>query len=471
MKNCVDRLKEVVEQGDVEVLVQYPATRRRLVQSELEEALSTAIERGNAQFVQALSDLANLNSLLRQLQTSTSNFVLRAVQLCTNVDVLECLIQNGFKLDLIDNTGSTSLHRAAVTGHAKCVRLLCRAGVDCTAKNLDLDSPLAIAVRNGMPEAVSAMLETQLEGCQHRDGDGNPLLSLAVQQQSIHMVKILCKAGCDPCLLDWEGQSALIRAINTDQWEIVQYLCQYQPDCVNCPDPRNATPLIIAAQKGKYNYVKKLISCGASINARDISGMTALMLCWPSKDLVDLLLESGANANLTDTYGAHALWRAVYSNQREVIPTLVQANSSLTVQASVEFTVPQETVLELAFRKGYLDVARLLMLSNQDAKLLNRLINKFSFDSPFINKEKGLAFLVRVLQWTHSVPSLKYLCRGAIRQTLGCEHAREKLYQLPLPDILLRYIDLADLVENFMSSTQDIVPRQHKCHIDESTYL
>ena len=228
-------------------------------------------------------------------------------------------------------------------------------------------------------------------------------------------------------------------------------LCSTHPECIDSPDPRNTTPLMIAAEMNKYKAMKALIHYGAVVNVHNTAGMTPLMFSWPSFPLVSALLDAGCDPNLTDNYGTHALWRAVYFHHEDIVPLLAQANTDLTVEASLEFNVPRETALELAFRKGYLDTARLLTLCSHNQKLLHKLLIKFSFDSPFVDKEKGLAFLVHVSQWIYKVPSLKYLCRSVIRDALGCICVSRNTRALPLPDALIKYVDLCDLVDNFKS--------------------
>ena len=127
---------------------------------------------------------------------------------------------------------------------------------------------------------------------------------------------------------------------------------------VNLQDKKKRTPLILAASNGHTSVVEFLFSKGAEINAKDSDGQTALMYAskrsfnetaafllkngaevnvqskkkgitalmlaagWGNVELVHMLLEHGADANLTDTFGRTAKVLAQIKGNSAVVDLL-----------------------------------------------------------------------------------------------------------------------------------------------------
>jgi len=127
---------------------------------------------------------------------------------------------------------------------------------------------------------------------------------------------------------------------------------------VNAPDQKNRTPLIFAAHNGHTSVVEYLVGAGADVNAKDSGGqaallyaskrsfnetaafllengaevnvqskkkgITALMLAavWDNVELVQLLLEHGADPNLRDSSGRTAKLLAQKKGNSAVVDLL-----------------------------------------------------------------------------------------------------------------------------------------------------
>jgi len=92
------------------------------------------------------------------------------------------------------------------------------------------------------------------------------------------------------------------------------------------------TALHYAAQQGDHIALADLLRSGADAGATDRSGWTALHFAAQSNalDVVRTLIESGAQVDQTDEPGNTALFRAVfaYGKSGEVIQTLLQAGAN-----------------------------------------------------------------------------------------------------------------------------------------------
>jgi|ETN07SMinimDraft_1059922.scaffolds.fasta_scaffold27627_4 ankyrin repeat protein len=69
---------------------------------------------------------------------------------------------------------------------------------------------------------------------------------------------------------------------------------------VNAKDKDGFTPLHLAANKGHKEIVKLLIAEGADVNAKDDGGRTPLhgTAYWGRKEIVELLIAKGADVNV-----------------------------------------------------------------------------------------------------------------------------------------------------------------------------
>jgi ankyrin repeat protein len=83
-------------------------------------------------------------------------------------------------------------------------------------------------------------------------------------------------------------------------------------------DVYGRTDLFNFAFKGDIEGVKKEVASGASLNQGDDAGFTPLHIAIQEKrvDVVNFLLENGADPNQKDKYGNSPLWTAVYYASR-----------------------------------------------------------------------------------------------------------------------------------------------------------
>lgn len=91
-------------------------------------------------------------------------------------------------------------------------------------------------------------------------------------------------------------------------------------------------PIVYAAQKGNAGIVAMLLESGLDVNARYAHAWTALMFVAghgddvpPAKgvEMAELLLDRGADANLTNDFGRTALMIAAQNNRVEIVSLLL----------------------------------------------------------------------------------------------------------------------------------------------------
>jgi ankyrin repeat protein len=102
---------------------------------------------------------------------------------------------------------------------------------------------------------------------------------------------------------------------------------------VSAPGPDGVTPLMLAAGIGSLDAVKWLLERGASIDAQNAFGSTALMWAATQPEKVRLLLDRGANPNLATKTGRTALFVAAMSEQSApIVRALIAKGADIRVR-------------------------------------------------------------------------------------------------------------------------------------------
>jgi uncharacterized protein len=120
-----------------------------------------------------------------------------------------------------------------------------------------------------------------------------------------------------------------------------------------------------AVRRGDVKCLRRLLTAGAEINARDRYGQTALMIAarGGKSSVVHLLLENGAALDYTAKYGLSALMLAVIGGHIDIVRALVEAGADLTIRGTGAPGFAAKTALDLATAQSRFDLAELLRRS------------------------------------------------------------------------------------------------------------
>jgi ankyrin repeat protein len=124
----------------------------------------------------------------------------------------------------------------------------------------------------------------------------------------------------------------------------------------DAPDPDGRTALMMAAFNGHTKTVSLLLDRGAKINALDGVERTALMYAaaGPYAQTVKLLIERGADLNITDTdEGFTALMFAAAEGQTEVVKVLLSNGADIKITDK-----DGDTALDFAEKNGHQEAVR-----------------------------------------------------------------------------------------------------------------
>jgi len=266
------------------------------------------------------------------------------------VDKLRSMLAQGVDVDVRRNDGSTALHWAVMRDQDKVVRLLMDAGADPLLLNRNGISPLFLAAQNGSRDVVQLLLSAGADP-NTLSGSGETILMTAARTGKTDVVELLLEHGA---LVDARDpdfrQTALMVAVREGHADVVHTLLRYGasvdartrvgdtpvylPPCkgTGCGSEgvginRSGVPhrgerfdakggmtsLLYAARDGQVMAARLLLENGADLEVSEANGITPLLMALLNNQLevADMLLDFGAQVNVEDFYGRSPLFAAV----------------------------------------------------------------------------------------------------------------------------------------------------------------
>jgi ankyrin repeat protein len=253
--------------------------------------------------------------------------------------------------------GMTALHLAVQGNDLDLVRLLLRAGANAKAASRYGITPLTLAATNGSPEATELLLSAGADANGTGTG-GEPVLMTAARTGNVDTIRRLLTRGAKVNVTEpWFGETALMWAAAQNHGPAVRLLVESGAQLnarstvmaapvlefprsggPNSPLPRGGwTALMFAARDGAIDAARALAELGADLDATALPetdvpmkpeevaastggvGTTALVFAIINShfDLAAMLVEKGANPNVTDVAGTGALYAAVDMNSMQ----------------------------------------------------------------------------------------------------------------------------------------------------------
>lgn len=182
----------------------------------------------------------------------------------------------------------------------------------------------------------------------------------AILRDNDRVIVNLLLRGMDPNTVDAQGQPALLKALRLESWRVAEALLLGPKLDVNKTNPQGETPLMLACNKGRLDFVQRLLQQGAKVNhpgwtplhyaasadhpdsvaiaqlllqehyayidAESPNGSTPLMLAaqYGAQTMVELLLQEGADTQVRNQQGLTAVDFAQRS-QRGYLVEMLQA--------------------------------------------------------------------------------------------------------------------------------------------------
>ena len=294
--------------------------------TDVERPLVTAVESRSVAVAQALLDHgADVNVILQP--DSDPSTPLTAAARLNLTDIAKLLMEKGADINLMLSNGDSALLVAANEGHAEMTKLLVEAG--------------AVFTKPGGPRD-----RLPLHGC----------------NQHAECLKILLDAGADMNANCKDGTTVYMAAYWNHPAEVDILVARGADLEITCPDPaywdHGCTALLGAAHEGNSEIVETLLEAGANIDAKMPDGSTALMLAVKaSKEKVArALLEYKPDVNAVDDDGCNALHHINDQTPLSLIRLLVRRGVNLEQRTKEGYTV-----LRSAVERSDLETVRYLL--------------------------------------------------------------------------------------------------------------
>lgn len=181
-----------------------------------------------------------------------------------------------------------------------------------------------------------------------------------------------------------------VRAAQEDNLDVLTALIAGMD--VNVRDEgTGTTALEHAVKNANREMVQLLLSSGANVNAANAAGETVLMMLDSdaTTDLVWDLLNAGAGVNLKDSSGTTALMQAAVTNNLEALKTLLDAGAEVNARNN-----RRRTALMLAASEGLVNNVRALVLAGADINVTD----EDDMDALALADENDHAAVIRFLK-------------------------------------------------------------------------
>jgi ankyrin repeat protein len=262
---------------------------------------------------------------------------------------VKALLKPGVDVNAFGRDGTPALHWAIRADEIETTKLLIAAGADVKLPNRLGVLPLYLACASGNVELIRILLDAGADpNAQYPSGD--PLLWTAIRSGVFEAAKLMIDRGANSNHIDSQTQqTTLMYAVREDQPKVVRLLIDLgapvnaktrvggtpgfvRPNSVagfghgvgisrggppergvRAPIPGGLSTLHIAARDGRTEAAKILLDAGANLEMTNPDGITPLLMAITNNhpETAAFLVERGANINITDWYGRTPIWSAV----------------------------------------------------------------------------------------------------------------------------------------------------------------
>ena len=322
-----------------------------------------------------------------------------ALAFCRDGEILEALLQAGADVNKSDNGGHTPLIEAAGHAEPNYLKKLLQAGADVDAITVD-----------GFTALIRAVWSARTV---YEQPAGSSNLRYSQEYSDVNKtVSLLIDAGANVNIALTSGLTALMQAVLRNHWDSFLRLIRAGAH-VNQQDIEENTAITIATSLWRDDYVEELIRAGADVNVIREDGLTPLMMvshppcgggdrppeCHKARWCIKLLVEAGADVNMTDPQGNTALTTAAWNNRIDIVKELLHAGARVNIANSDMLSRIQKAIV-----KGHVKI------QNKDAILLLFVAGEWNAECMKIAQ--------RLLPSEETTLRLENICRDAIRMHL-----------------------------------------------------
>ena len=282
-----------------------------------------------------------------------------------NFDISRILLQNGAKVDAINENNLTPLHIVLKQDNTKIFSLLMMYGADVHRKSKGNKSYLHIAASYGHMNLCKILLESYILDVTSTDNSGWSVIHGAAESGNTELFQYFIENGSDVYSITNFGKSCLHIATSKGHLNTCKELVENYNFSIYITDDNQYTALHCACESGNLNLCRYLIREGSDVYSKTKDNKNCLHISV-SKGYLHLfrtLFESYKfDINTTNIKGWNVLHYAAKSGNLEVLKYFIQNGCDVTSKAK-----RNKNSLYTAGKRGYLNLCK-------------ALLEKFNFD-------------------------------------------------------------------------------------------
>ncbi|CAF1216704.1 unnamed protein product, partial [Didymodactylos carnosus] len=307
-------------------------------------------------------------------------------------DCVKILLQNKANANHQNQSGISALMLAAEQGYFECVKLLVEFGANLElapsgqiALNMNLcgQTPLFCAAKEGRQEIVKYLID-QKANPRVQNHYGVSALWIPAQKGMLDVVELLLNAGANTEIapfgnladdLNITGWTPLYAAMKARKFDVVQLLLSKRAN-PNAVTKLGSTPFLLASEICDLEIIAACVEAGADLDfapsGRDadnlnITGQTALFMATLKErsDVVKYLISKGAKVDVKNRYGVSPLLLCAEGGNKELVQVLVQAGANVNITPTGDLAeenfLAGQTPLSGAAKKGHTEICEYLI--------------------------------------------------------------------------------------------------------------
>jgi ankyrin repeat protein len=344
-------------------------------------------------------------------------------------EAVRALIQKHADVNAAQPDGATALHWAAHWNDLEAVNLLLAAGANPNAANRYGTTPLSEAAAAGSAPIVGALLKAGADAKTLTTPDGETVLMTAARAGNTDVVQALLDHGADVNAKEnYRGQTALMWAAAEGHTAIVKLLLDQGADwrirsvsretrlpklsaaSSVTPFARGGlTAFLFTAREGDVETAGAMLDAGVDINQGDVDNTSALVVSSMNKHytFAKVLLDRGADPNVTDALGRGALYAAIDARDQDwsTLPT-----------RNEDDPLPSLELIKAILAHG----------ANPNARLIKNLPGKSGMDSGDTTLDEGTTPLMRAAR-SGDAPLMRVLLQSGADPKLATKDGNTAL--------------------------------------------
>ena len=301
-------------------------------------ALMIACVRGD---VEAIHVLLNAGADSTITDTNGFTWIHYAVAGGCSKETLQLIIGNGAKVNAIDKNSSTALMLACQTENVEAINVLLNAGTASTITDTNGGTWIHYAVDGGCSKETLQIIIEYGADVNAIDKNNSTALMLACQKGSLEAINVLLNAGADINIRDGNGLTCIHYAvIGGCHKETLQAIID-RGSAVNATSKYNETALRLACTMRSEDAINALLNAEADPNIVDINGYTCLhaaIIEHCSKNVLQELIDHGVHVNARNCNCETALMIACQKYYVEAIDVLLNAGADSNITDTKGFT-------------------------------------------------------------------------------------------------------------------------------------